>query len=238
MKRLSLLAMVLAVVLTGTSAWADFYVVASGGPPVGTKITSLPYTISNSGFYFLGKDLSTTGSGITVNTDNVTIDLMGFNMAGNDTAGHYGIIISGRNNVEIRNGTVRDFDGGIYSVTYAQSCRIINIRAISNVGSGIKLVGDNHLVRNCHASNNSGSGIWQSGSGAMITGAAYSASEGLDHGRMQVDIDCPARKRGEPITVRVHYQVPIYLPFVEKLFPSDITVSGASTMRIENDREK
>jgi hypothetical protein len=78
----------------------------------------------------------------------------------------------------------------------------------------------------------------ETASGAMITGAAYSASEGLDHQRMQVDIDCPARKRGEPITVRVQYRVPIYLPFVDRLFPSDIAVSGASTMRIENDREK
>ncbi len=78
----------------------------------------------------------------------------------------------------------------------------------------------------------------ETASGAMITGAAYSASEGLDHEHMQVDIDCPARKRGEPITVRVQYQVPIYLPFIDRLFPSDITVTGSSTMRIENDREK
>ena len=54
---------------------------------VGTQITSLPYTISKSGFYYFGADLSTIGQGIAVTTvDNVTIDLMGFGIAGNDIA--------------------------------------------------------------------------------------------------------------------------------------------------------
>lgn len=43
MKRLGLLAVVLAVVLSATAARPDFYMVASGGPPVGTKIT-MPLT--------------------------------------------------------------------------------------------------------------------------------------------------------------------------------------------------
>jgi hypothetical protein len=161
-----------AVLLLASAGWAqDFYVIGGGGPPVGTKITSLPYPINSPGFYFLGRDLNTSGNGITVNTDNVTIDLMGFGLAGNGTAGMHGIEISGRSNVEIRNGTVRNFGGGgIYSVMNSQNCRIINIRAIMNGGPGIKLVGSNHLVQNCTASNNSSTGIWQSGSGTMITG--------------------------------------------------------------------
>lgn len=170
-RKIWLLALVAAVLLGDQTAWAqgDFYVIAGGGPPVGTKISSLPYPINNPGFYFLTGDLTSTGSGITVNTDNVTIDLMGFSLVGNGTAGVRGIEISGRSNVEIRNGTVRNFGGGIYSVTYSRNCRIINIRAIFNPGPGIKLVGDNHLVQNCTASNNSGGdGIWQSGNGSMI----------------------------------------------------------------------
>jgi hypothetical protein len=171
MKKLGLLAVVLAVMLGSTAASADgdFYVIAGGGG-VGTKIISLPYAISAPGFYYLGADLSTTGSGITVNTNNVTIDLMGFSVTGNSSPGGIGIDISGRSNVEIRNGTVRSFGQGIYSVMTAKNCRIINMRAISNTGTGIKLLGDNHLVQNCHAANNNGYGIWMSGGGTVITG--------------------------------------------------------------------
>jgi hypothetical protein len=179
MKRLGLLAMVLALVLSGTAAWADgeFYVIAGGGG-VGTKINSLPYTILAPGFYFLGGDLSASGKGITVNVDNVTIDLMGFSMTGNGTPEMSGIDITGRSNVEIRDGTVRNFGGGIYSVTAGKNCRILNIRAVGNVGHGIKLVGSNHLVQNCNASNNTGGdGIVQSGRGAMITGNICSGNE-------------------------------------------------------------
>ncbi|MBU4448351.1 MAG: hypothetical protein KKD99_07175, partial [Proteobacteria bacterium] len=51
---------------------------------VGTKITSVPYTISSPGFYYLGGNLtySGTGSAISVDADNVTLDLMGFSLTG------------------------------------------------------------------------------------------------------------------------------------------------------------
>lgn len=78
----------------------------------------------------------------------------------------------------------------------------------------------------------------ESGSSALIKGAALSAAEGMDAGRLEVGIDCASRKRGEPITVRVAYRVPLYLPLLDRLFPGEVTVSGRSTMRIENDRER
>jgi hypothetical protein len=156
MKRFGLLAMVLVVVLSGTAAWADFYVVAGGGPPVGTKITSVPYEIKNSGFYFLGGNLTSSGSGnaITVSADNVTLDLMGFSLShpGPLVAGT-GILMSGRYNVEIRNGTVRGFNVGILEdnlLTGAQH-RVSNVRAITNAYS-IWLYGKNHLVNACSGS--------------------------------------------------------------------------------------
>jgi hypothetical protein len=65
--------------LSSSPAWAeDFYVIAGGGA-VGTKITSVPYIITQPGFYYLGGNLSynATGNAITVNANDVTIDLMG-----------------------------------------------------------------------------------------------------------------------------------------------------------------
>jgi hypothetical protein len=193
MKRFGLVAMVLAVVLSGTAAWADgdFYVVAGGGPPVGTKITSVPYEIKNPGFYFLGGNLTASGSGnaITVSADNVTLDLMGFRLShSGPLVTGYGIRMSGRYNVVIRNGTVSFFYAGIAedSVVYGAQHRLSNVRAIYNTYN-ISLSGKNHLVNACSgsygisgiyvesgvitgsvASNNSDSGIQIIGSGSII----------------------------------------------------------------------
>ncbi len=77
----------------------------------------------------------------------------------------------------------------------------------------------------------------ETASDTMIKGATLNAAQGLDPGRMDIGISCAARKRGEPVTVSVDYRVPVYIPLVSKLFPEEVTVSGSSTMRIENDRE-
>ncbi|MFZ5452564.1 MAG: right-handed parallel beta-helix repeat-containing protein [Thermodesulfobacteriota bacterium] len=161
MKRLGLMALVLAVVLGSTTAQADFYVVAGGGPPLGTKITGVPYTISAPGFYYFGKNLTYGGSGnaITVNVDDVTLDLMGFSLI-SPGSGQYGIYMNGRANVEIRNGTLRGFYIGVHesSVNTGNKHRIINIRANNNY-HGIFINGTNHLIEKCNVSNNTIFGI-------------------------------------------------------------------------------
>jgi hypothetical protein len=102
------------MLLSVTPVLADdgFYVIGGGG--VGTKITSLPYTIEKPGFYYLGGNLQLTtfahGAGITVNCSHVTIDLMGFKLSHENINGYYftgtGISLNGREDVEIRNGTL------------------------------------------------------------------------------------------------------------------------------------
>ena len=47
MKRMMWIVAIMVVTLTVTSASADFYVIGGGG--VGTRITSLPYTITTQG---------------------------------------------------------------------------------------------------------------------------------------------------------------------------------------------
>ncbi len=72
----------------------------------------------------------------------------------------------------------------------------------------------------------------------MIDGAVFKAASGLDPQRMRVELECPRRKRGQPVTVKVRYRVPLYFPLLGKFFPSEVTVAGSSTMRVENDREE
>jgi hypothetical protein len=176
-------ALILAVLWGGGAAWADdgFYVIAGGGGRVGTKITSLPYTITTPTLYYLGGNLTFSGSGnaITVNADNVTLDLMGCSLTYTGSGGHpNGIYMSGRNNVEIRNGTISGFCYGIHEASDDNGAnhRVINIRADNNTtpygGIGISLQGNNHLVRDCTASNNSSAGI-SVGSGTITGCVAY-----------------------------------------------------------------
>jgi len=150
-------------------------------------ISSLPYTIDTSGSYYLTSDLTSEADGIIVNADNVTIDLMGFSLIGTGSGTTYGIYMDGRSNVEIRNGTVRDFGShGIYEASSdGKGHRVIGIRATYNGssvhGNAIYLLGMNHLVKNCTASYSgySGRGIWV-GSGCSVVGNISHNNEGIN----------------------------------------------------------
>lgn len=144
---------------------------------VGQEITSLPATISSSGFYFITKDLTSSSSspGINIAVDNVTLDLMGFSLIGPGASAisSNGIHMDGRSNVEIRNGTVRNFPGsGIYEPSFAPSTaghRILNMRVIGNGKFGIRLIGANHIIERCTVWGNKDDGI-TTGEGTKITG--------------------------------------------------------------------
>lgn len=116
-----------------------------------TPITSVPFTIGQSGSYYLTKDMSCAGTAITVSVDNVTIDLCGFTLTGTGTTG-VGINMSMQNNVEIRNGTITCFpEAGIrdFSPNSGDGHRVIGVRLISNGTYGIALEGNGHTVKDC-----------------------------------------------------------------------------------------
>jgi hypothetical protein len=168
------------LIFRGSAAWADFYVIGSG---VGTKITSVPYTISTPGFYYLGGNLTYSGStnAITVSADNVTLDLMGFSLTNSGALGStYGINLTGRTNVEIRNGTVSGFNWGVYDglVSTNGKHRAINVRAYGN-SVGITLAGINNLIKGCNASNNTNTGLML-GSGLITDCVASNNAFGIN----------------------------------------------------------
>jgi len=141
--------------------------------PIGQA--DIPKTIDTPGSYYLTEDVSSAVTAIIVAVDDVTIDLAGFALVG--PGSNYGIYMNARSNVEIRNGTVRNFLYGIYELSSdnGRGHRVIDVRAISNKSRGIFLSGGGHLVKGCTASNNGTSatgivyGIY-AGSGCTVTG--------------------------------------------------------------------
>ena len=134
-------------------------------PPAGTMksldqveprkaITSLPYTISTSGSYYLvgNLTLSNINSGINIDVDNVTIDLCGFTLDGNKLAAH-GILGSNRKNIVIKNGNVINWYGHGIAFFTSTNCTVENI-SLNNIGLTAIQVSGNSSVSNCKISGN------------------------------------------------------------------------------------
>lgn len=123
-----------------------------------TPIAALPFTITAPGSYYLTTNLTSSGGGISIDSDGVTLDLMGFTLSGSKTDGYYGVVLGAGgvpvNNGVVRNGTIRNFGVGLY-VSACQSCRFEQITLYSNETSGITLSGssskgcENNVIRDC-----------------------------------------------------------------------------------------
>jgi len=123
-----------------------------------TAITTLPYTITTQGVYCLTGNLSTSiasGNAITINANNVTLDLNGWRLGGlaagrmTDT---YGVSAFARKNVTVKNGTTRGFRrgvslGGVGPCDVPQGYLVEDIRAEQNTRVGIHVCGRGSIVR-------------------------------------------------------------------------------------------
>lgn len=147
---------------TGGFKFPDGSVQATADVPMDpecTAITSVPLAITSEGIYCFTGNLATaqtTGNAISINADNVVIDLKGWKLdgsaAGLDTIAK-GIYAYGRSNIVIRNGTIRGFYAGIglscsYPYTDSQGYQVEDIRAVANTYRGFYIDGTDTVVRN------------------------------------------------------------------------------------------
>jgi hypothetical protein len=120
-----------------------------------TPISSLPFVINQPGSYYVTQDLTLASGidGITINANDVSIDLNGFRLNGGN-AGHHGIKTPGDiSRTEIRNGTLINWAVlGVYLP--GSSSRVEDLR-IDGTNSGI-LVGLQSIVRRCNVRINAG----------------------------------------------------------------------------------
>ncbi len=146
----------------------------------GTPVSSLPFSIEKPGSYYVTRDLTmaSSGNGIIIAADDVTIDLNGFTLRGGDT-GAAGISNAGveRTNLTIRNGVIRDWTSDGIQLEPARHGLIENVQAFSNTGVGV-FVGNEFILRNVEARENTVGGVRLFGNNSLVSESVMSANLG------------------------------------------------------------
>ncbi len=149
-------------------------------PRIPISQADIPLIISTSGSYYLTEDVNTSGVAIQIDCNDVTIDLSGYSLTGTGSGNSNGIRIFSRNNLEIRNGTIRNFNWhGIVQYTgNSRNYRLINLRIIANGQAsssyhGIALSGYGNLIKDCIVSENLGDGIRPGFASTIIGNIVY-----------------------------------------------------------------
>jgi len=127
-----------------------------------TPISSLPYIINDAGSYYLTQSLtgSSGSDGITINADNVTLDMAGFSMVGMPGSLSGIQLGSPRYNVAIRNGTIELWDEDGIDGDGARNCLYEDLRIQNNDGTGLRMG---------YASRATGCAVYASGSNGYST---------------------------------------------------------------------
>ncbi|MFQ5805234.1 MAG: right-handed parallel beta-helix repeat-containing protein [Phycisphaerae bacterium] len=180
-----------------------------------TPISSLPFTISLSGSYYLTGNL-TGGSGengITIAASDVTLDLNGFQLIGVPGSLSGIAVPEAQVNIAVRNGTIREWGGTGLEASLANNCQLERLRAFNNAGNGLHvdqgstvvgcaarsngldgiIAGNASTIRGCAARNNGGDGV-QAGSGSTVaycTGR-HNVDDGIQAGGGSTVIGCAA----------------------------------------------
>jgi hypothetical protein len=107
-----------------------------------TPIPSLPYTITNSGSYYLTTNLVGIGgsAGVTINANNVTLDLNGFTLQGVPLSGNGIYVANSFTNLVFRNGSITGWGShGIdtYSAAFPRNMVFDRLTISGNAQRGI-----------------------------------------------------------------------------------------------------
>lgn len=163
-------------------------------PRTAIHVADLPLTISSPGSYYLAESITTLGGGITITSDEVTLDLMGFTLSGGTGSGIS--VPSSQKNITIKNGIVRGWAQSGILANQASNSHFQDL-IVSNNGTttndrGLG-AGDGCVVSNCTAVENAGDGFWL-GNANIITDCVA-----MGNGRRGIIIasgtvrDCSAR---------------------------------------------
>ena len=185
-------------------AWAET-INCDGGGAVGSgagKITTVPYVISTPGVYCVTQKISSnlaSGAAITVNANNVVIDLNDFaigNLQAGATTQAFGIYALDRQNIYVRNGTLRGFFSAVALLhgtsNLSSGHRVEGITTDTSYMSGIWVQGPFARVKGNHIMNTRGDPTtYLSAYGILVSaGAAPSGGPALVSNNLVLDTDC------------------------------------------------
>jgi hypothetical protein len=159
----------------------------------GTPISSLPYTISAPGSYYVTGNLTGTNThGIIIASHNVTLDLRGFTLQGIPNSGDGVRLAAGTTwrNITVRNGNARGWSGSGFLLTTMSGGVFDGLSAEGNTGFGI-VVANGASLSNCSASHNGATGIDASRSTVSNCVALANGNHGI-RANSSVVTDCVA----------------------------------------------
>ena len=158
-------------------------------------VSQVHTTITARGSYFLTTSLVAiaAANGITINADDVTLDLRGFTLAG--IAGSLsGVFVQGEHhNIVIRNGVVRDWGASGVDATNAHNSRLEELIALDNGADGLR-IGLAAQVINCTARRNGNIGFFvENGSVVRHSVAWGNNQDGFEVEKGSTVIGCTAK---------------------------------------------
>lgn len=136
-----------------------------------TSINTAPITITASGHYCLASNISATTNAITINASDVVLDCGGHVINGTGvitSSTAIGVRASERNNITVKNCTIKGFAEGIVITGFGNS--VTDNIVTGSLVRGIKMTGENNLIRD--------NWITDIG-GTTLTSSAYSVTAGI-----------------------------------------------------------
>lgn len=193
-----------------------------------TPISSIPFIITQPGSYYLTSNLGGpghVGNGIIIQTNQVTIDLMGFALIGGTGTG---VVVTGigENRFHLRNGSILNWGGdGIHALN-SEGAIYEQLTLVGNGGSGLRaglgarvtacaaisnqqygLFVNSGVVRDCVARRNQGVGIYLFSGIIQHCAAELNESHGLVASRGVLVSDCVANdNKGDGIRLGLKCQ--------------------------------
>ncbi|MEO0620456.1 MAG: hypothetical protein AAFZ01_14400, partial [Pseudomonadota bacterium] len=162
-----------------------------------TMISGLPLTITQPGTYVLSGDLTTDGHGISVQADNVVIDLNGYTISGptDSNTETFGVSAFDQTNVTVKNGSIDGFMYGIYlsdivankssTADMTSTGHVVENLTISNATfRGARVEGNDNVIQNNVIENIGGTTVYEHAYAFGIE--VFGASEVLDNEIIEV----------------------------------------------------
>lgn len=125
-----------------------------------TPISSVPFTITQPGSYFLTQNVSGSTQGIWIAASDVHLDLNGFTVSGDKFVFGHGLIVVPSDNVSVQGGVIKNWGGNGIEAPEVTNLVVENVALMNNAGHGIHF--SSGALGGVDSQDNGGAGIFAS----------------------------------------------------------------------------